>query len=345
MAVTLDRLRPYLDDYAKITGQPKEKFVCPLTHRECDVNELIEGHILNGKLHKASRRTIVQWAKPDNFYGSRVEPAIIDYLNAKDVGEFGLVPGAHAIQIQLLDGAEYEAIPLKDEVAAHKIGERFPVLDMNRNGQRMFFAIKADRDDPKITHLKAGQAEIAITRKYLKTHWAAGMLKAAYLTVFDMLGYAAVFDPFGDSLRRQLAQYFYDNARSEDAPTYFREFANATMVMGKGEKLPAAPGDYEKLEFDTLDDRKLLFHFTPGEIMFAATCVFKINDVTVSATIPQSTRPAPNIAVAVDFYDRLMRGDADLRQIVRVAEYKVDHWDVGRKGLNVVYPPKPSASA
>jgi hypothetical protein len=340
MAITRDRIRPYLDNYAEVTKERKDKFVCPITLEECDLGQLIEGHILNKKLNTASRRTVVQWADPDNFYGTRVEPAIIDYLNLKDVGEFGLVRGAYKIQIQLLDGTEYEAFPLKDEAAIRKVEERFPVLDMNRNGERMFFAIKTARNDPKILKQMTGQAEIAITRNYLTTHWTAGMLKAAHLTMFDMLGYAAIFNPFGDSLRRQLAQYFYDKGKSEDASSYFGEFANATMVMGRGEKFPAMPDEYQKIEFDTLENRRLFFHFTPSEKMFAATCIFQINDMTVSATIPQSTSPAPDIATSVEFYNRLMRGDSDLRQVVRVAEYKVDHWDVGRQGLNVHYPSK-----
>jgi hypothetical protein len=159
--------------------------------------------------------------------------------------------------------------------------------------------------------------------------------------MFDMLGYAAVFNPFGDSIRRQLAQYFYDKAKSTDASSYFGEFANATMVMGKGTKLPTSPTEYQRLDFDTLENRRLLFHFTPTDKMFAATCVYQINNVTVSATIPQSTSPAPDIATSIQFYNRLMCGDPDLRQIVRLAEYKKDHWDVSKPGLKLSYPGKP----
>ena len=46
-----------------------------------------------------------------------------------------------------------------------------------------------------------------------------------------MLGYNAVFDPFGDTLRRSLKQFFEDRASSENGESYFGDFRNAARII------------------------------------------------------------------------------------------------------------------
>ncbi len=253
------------------------------------------------------------------------------------LSEFDLVAGAESVEIILEDGSTYDAFVLKNDRAARKAAVKFPILNLSTGKETILVGVKTSLDDPKITRQNTGKAQIAIGHRYSQSHWVAGMLKAAYLTMFDLIGYKATFDPFGDSLRRELAQYFYDNGTSADAPKYFIKYANAIKLVGRGSKLPIQGERYEKVDFDTLNDRRLLFHFTPCETVFAVTCIFQINNATVSVTIPQSTHGA-NVVMATKFYDRLMNGEKDLMQIVRLAEFKGSHWEVSREDLRLHYP-------
>jgi hypothetical protein len=337
MPISADRIQPYLEDYARVTGSSVTKFVCPITHHQCEPEELIEAHILNEKLRKASRRKVLQYGKPDHFYGSRVEPGLVQYLNQKYKSDTDFFSRRSKVKVILPDGSEFEAFPLRGEAAISRAARRFPIVSPSPSGSSIAFAVKTDKDDPRFKDSSAGQLEILITDEYMPIHWAAGMLKAAYLTMFEMIGYRMVFEPFGDSLRRNLAQYYYDYASSEDALLYFGQFRNATKVMGRGLRPPGPGETYQRLEFDTLEDRKLLLHFTPGKTLFAATCIFQVNDTALSATIPQSTAGS-DLAVAVEFYDRLMLGEPGLPQIVQLAQLSKDHWKVSGQPLPLHYP-------
>jgi hypothetical protein len=102
----------------------------------------------------------------------------------------------------------------------------------------------------------------------------------------------------------------------------------------------AKPNDfsenYLQADFDTLEDRKILMHFTPLDTIFASTCIFRINNTTVTVTLPQSTSSA-NVVVALEYYTRLMRNDLDLKQKVRIAQFQESKWDVSGQCLNVHY--------
>jgi len=56
-------------------------------------------------------------------------------------------------------------------------------------------------------------------------------LKAALLTLFDMIGYRAIANPLGDTLRRTLASFFCDKAARADAVRYFSDFENSVKLL------------------------------------------------------------------------------------------------------------------
>src|ERR1700733_1371051 len=107
MAITPEQLQPHLEDYAKVTGSRASKFVCPLTLMEVPIDELINGHILNGALDKASRRKVVQWKEPDHFYGRTVEAGMVRYLNAKNKDGFEILREMRYVELRLCNGATF----------------------------------------------------------------------------------------------------------------------------------------------------------------------------------------------------------------------------------------------
>lgn len=324
MAVDPDALRRHLNDYARVTGRRPDRFVCPITLRECEPTELIDGHIINGAIFSASRRTVIQYGDVDNFYGTRVEPSLVHYLNLPKRDPRDLLREAHDLRIRFADGSEVPAFVGGPEAAV-----KFPLIDLSKDGKIIAsLYAKTRKDDPRLAGVSV---EVSQTRFFTPSHWVAAMLKSAHLAMFEMLGYRAVFDPWGDHLRRCLARYYNDRAVREAATAYFESFRNATKFVFR-----AGAGKACAFDFDTLDDRVVLLHHTISGTMFAATCVFRVNDITVTVTVPQST-PGADVAAAVGHYDRLMADQGAVRQHVRQAAFKGDHWDVISEPLDITY--------
>ena len=95
MSVSKEKLLAHLDDYFRVTDRKTDQFVCPITLRECNEHELIEGHILNEALKKASRRRIIQFGEIDHFYGTRFESGLVRFLNLGHESELNLLCREH----------------------------------------------------------------------------------------------------------------------------------------------------------------------------------------------------------------------------------------------------------
>lgn len=332
MPVNPEELRRHLEDYAKITGTKTTRFVCPITLRHCEDSELIDAHILNEAIVKASRRTVIQYGDVDHFYGSRVEPTLVAYLNLKEKSDVDLLRESRELTIRFLDGSEARAFFAGPEAAA-----KFPMVDLSRDGTVLTSVyVRTEKDDPR---LNGTQIDLSRTHRFMPSHWVAAMLKAAHLALFDMLGYRAVYSPWGDHVRRCLARYYADKASKEDAATYFYPFRNAVKFV-----LKEGGGTACAFDFETLDGRAVLMHNTPSGTMFAVTCVFHLNDITVTVTLPGGTLDG-DVAVAVAYYEQLMADELSVRQIVRRARFRDDRWEVISEPLNIGYvdgpPPAP----
>jgi len=161
------------------------------------------------------------------------------------------------------------------------------------------------------------------------------MLKAGFLTWFDMIGYRAVFDSFGDAVRNTLARYYHDKAKPNDVDHYFGEFRNATKVVG----IPVDSGTrLVPLQFDTLEDRVVLFHKS-GATIFASTCIFSINGASIAVTLPLGL-PDSDAGTVWKLYTRLMQGDNELVQTAHRARYRVTSWEVEESPSPFVYSAK-----
>ena len=175
------------------------------------------------------------------------------------------------------------------------------------------------------------------SRRYLPAHWTATMLKAGYLTVFDMIGYDAVFNPFGNALRTTLKSYFSEGCTREDAEHHFSEFRYATKFAGTGTVADAARGNYRPFPFDSLARRELLFHYTPLKNLFAVTCVFQINDVSAIVSMPSALTDG-DVATSWSYYTRLVNDERPPQQ-VHPSEYRNGTFRVLEKPIEVHLPP------
>ena len=342
MAIASSDLKRHLADYAEVTGRKSSRFICPITLRQCDLGELIDGHIINQAIKVASRRSVIQYSKVDHFYGTRVEPSLVRFLNLTTKTTMEIVREGEVIRIKCSDGTVLDAFHA-ESASGRRAAGKYPMISIAASkGETADIPIfvKTSFDDPR---LQSKEGDVIVRHPgVLPLHWGAAMLKVGFLALFDMIGYRAVFDPCGDTLRRSLASFFNDNARREDTDEYFRDFRSATKIMGHGSSIPDLRDDYTPYAFDTLNDRELLLHFTPGETMFAVSCIFHINDLSVVVMLPQKM-PHTNMETAWNAYSRMMR-DESVPQVVRRARFTGKQWDVSPEPVSATFLPDPEES-
>lgn len=323
----------HLEDYGEVFGSRTQQFVCPITLRELDPEQLIEGHILNDAFKKASRRTVVQAADVDRFYGTRVEGGLVRHLNSKDLTTADLVRQFTDFEVQFHDGTQANAFPAQN-TSGKKANGRYPIIKLPVDKEEIAFCIRVAKDDPRLNFPIQLEGSMPI----MPAQWTAGLLKAAFLTMFDMIGYRVIADPFGDTLRRTLATYFRENGSSAQAAKYFADFKNSTKIVGMGLTPTDLTQNYAALPFDTLKDRVVFLHYTRADmrVMFAATCVFKVNDATFTISIPQSLGNA-DVAQCWRCYQAMLSDERFSNQHVCRAVLEGHQWKVEEKPVSAHY--------
>ena len=122
MAHNAEQLSRLNANYEAVTGRLVQRFVCPITLRDEPDAVLCDGHVLNDAIDTARRRTVVQRADVDCFFGRTIEPELVTFLNA------GIAPyeqlmrlGGHILTVKLPSGEKVPAF-----FANSKARARFP---------------------------------------------------------------------------------------------------------------------------------------------------------------------------------------------------------------------------
>jgi hypothetical protein len=324
MPVNQEELQRHLEDYARTTGKAADRFVCPITERRCDEQELIDGHILNAGIQSASRRTVIQYGPVDNFYGSRVEWSFVEFVNMPKKTPADLLQAVSTVRLRFADGSVLDGF-----FAGPEAGAKYPSVPISKDGQ--FIAdvyVRTARDDPRLKQLTG---EIEWDRVFRNAHWTATLVKSAYLALFAALGYRAVLDPFGEYVRQTLHAYYRDDASRNDATVYFYPFRNAVKLSLRQDKTPETEGP------DTVNDNTFLFHYTnDDDFFFAASVRFKVNDVIAMVTLPMSSE-VNRCDEVMRRYNRLMVDEKSLRQYVIWHEFTAAGWEPCSLRRSVTY--------
>lgn len=315
MTVNKDHVQRHIQDYCEATGAATTRFVCPITLEKCDESDLIEGHILNQAFEHASRKKVLQYGRVDNFYGATVEPSTVAFLNSVNKNSF--LKFHKPQKATFADGTSMRTFIVAKKKAKN-VARRFTRLN-NDDGESAAIFAEISADDPRLE--RPYDVEFAF-RSY-PAHWTASMMKAGHLCLFEMLGYRAIVSPMGNAVRHTLAT-FYKNGGSDDAAIHFSEFKNAVKVIAsrvnEGQRL-------EPYGFDTLEDREFLVHQTTEGCTFAATCIFRINNITTTVTLPEALDKADPGYVWKQ-YACFMNDPLDFQQTVRRARFKGSHWEI-----------------
>ena len=66
----------------------------------------------------------------------------------------------------------------------------------------------------------------------------------------------------------------------------------------------------------TLQDKELMFHFTPSDTMFAVSFMFSVSGASISVTLPYGSQSSDPVVVQ-SYYDQLMEDETSVQQQIR----------------------------
>lgn len=286
------------------------------------MDQLCAGHILNDALGAASSKTVTQFADVDHFYGRTIEPELIDFLNFPVMSAEERLKKFKRFFIKL-DGETYEVFRAGPEAA-----KRFPRVEiLNSEGK-----VIGERylRSAKITPGRHSDIE---SEFFLTVHDFAltgALIKSAYLAIFKMVGYRYGLDAVGSTVRRALAEFYFQRGTRAEAKNYFRDFRGAVIVSlgGALDELP-----------DTLDGGWMLTHHAEGTaktgLLFALSCLFRVNSVTLVVTVPAYWQVGYSLD-AMSYYRKLL-ANRTMKHSIHLMQFQGDSFEMSQKPLDVQY--------
>jgi hypothetical protein len=341
MSTRVARRLPALSaDYEKVTGKPFDHFFCPVLYRDDANAELCEAHIVN-KAFGASSSWTVQRKDVDGFYGSHFEA---DFLALKDRDRSG-------VEV------------LVDPLLAHRFR---PSVSADERPVE-YYALKPKQHVPdehshlilegpwgeKHIALKMPPAEVAAVPE---TDWRiafemdvrvpalVSLLKAAHLTLFNMLGYQYALSPAGHFLGYEiLGKFFLANARRSKADViaaahpHFREFASMVRPVLN------APNTLK----GTADDN-MVFLCESGDIRWGLVVWIRTSPTQMHAVLAPLFQEPVGARRFFAFLDRSTDEDITVRR----ARCLRDRWDASTRTeshrwpkTGTMYPEEPPHAA
>lgn len=220
------KLETLRSDYQEVAGKRFSHFFCPILFRDEDV-ALCRAHIVNSAFTDSCRRWTVQRSDVDNFYGSAFESDFVDLqYSGQHLTDTAIIDPLLSKKLRprvFIGGEKVEHFIAEGPVPAH-----FTEVHVDGPNGRVRLGLKIRPDDT----LSTAEWRIAI-EKHVRLAALVSMLKAAHLTLFEMLGYRHALSAGGYFLGQNiLGEFFLGNKGRGKAEiianglSHFREFAN-----------------------------------------------------------------------------------------------------------------------
>jgi hypothetical protein len=226
-----NQLKHLQKDFTDFHGNPFKYFYCPLMVRDEDA-ELCLGHVVNDKIPNSSGVRIVQRKDVDGFYGRVFESDFVTLLQARSVDAKGVVFDSH------LSKKMKPRITVDGEVCEHYLSDGHNSLPPEHTG----IILEGGNTDAIKVVLKKTPSEFMADRarewkivieRDCRVTALVSLIKAAYLTLFRMLGYRYALSCAGLEVGCNILGKFYrmhghkptEEARNE-ARQWFRPYVN-----------------------------------------------------------------------------------------------------------------------
>lgn len=318
----LERLRT---NYAQIRGQPFVHFYCPVLFKDERI-PLCQAHIINYAFPNSSRAWTVQREDVDNFYGTNFEDdflAIQYHAEGRSPGEV-LTDKTLSRRFRpkiLVDGK-----PVDYFIANEGIPEHFTRVEFHSDGQSVQLGLKMPPDNVAAVADQKWEIEIA---KDVRIPALVSLIKAAHLTLFDMLGYRYALSAGGYFVGRQiLGEFFCQNHGKpkskvvENALLFFQEFAH--MVR------PVKASDLDLQ--GTVTDGMLFVCREGGDFPWALIVFIRTSRVLHAVLIPVLDQPEAVATFLGFLQDQNDSIDASC------CRFEQDRWEINEEVGKLVWP-------
>ncbi|MGH9931973.1 MAG: hypothetical protein ACREA9_22465 [Pyrinomonadaceae bacterium] len=314
------QIKRFREDYYRLTRISADGFICPITLQDVAVDRLCAGHILNDALGAASSHKVVQFADVDHYYGGTIEPDLINFLNFPVMSAEERLKKFKRFFIRL-DDETYEVFSAGPEAA-----KKFPRVEIiNSRGEVI------DERYLRSAKIAPGHHPDVEAEFFLTVHDFAltgALLKSAYLAIFRMVGYHYGLDAVGSTVRRALAEFYFQRANRTEAKNYFRDY-RAAVIVSLGGALDQLP--------DTLESGWMLAHYAEGTaktgILFASSCLFRVNSVTLVVTVPAYWQSGYSLD-AMSYYRKLL-ADRTMKHSIHLMQFQGDSFEIAQTPLEV----------
>jgi hypothetical protein len=318
------KLERFKSDYKHLRGTSFSHLCCPVLFNDEDV-ELCKAHIVNLAFPNSSRAWTVQRKDVDSFYGRMFEDdfGAIQYNEDRNLGKT-VTDKKLARKFEpkiLVDGQ-----PVEFFVARDKVPHNFTPLIFDGDGTEVQLGLKISPQDMLAAVEKNWQ--IAID-KDVRVATAASLIKAAHLTLFEMLGYRYALSAAGHFVGREVLGEFFLRNRGrqktevlQDALSFFREFA--AMVRPVESSRTSMKG--------TLVDRQLLFCKEDRAPIWAYIVFVKISESLHAVMIPTLNEP-----YSASKFIRFLR-DENEAITASPGSFEQDHWAIQKQSIQLSWP-------
>jgi hypothetical protein len=311
-------------DFMEVQGRSFNHFFCPVLYTDEDV-PLCKAHVVNKAFLNASRAWTVQRSDVDNFYGAHFESdfVLLQERQRHTPEEILVDPRlSRRFNPQILIDDE----PVGHFLAPSPFPKAFTRFDVEAGERIVSFGLKLSPEQA------AGAADkrwgIAVS-KDVRVPALVSVLKAAHLTLFEMLGYRYTFTTPGHFIGRQLLGEFFlrnrEETRSavlEQAQPFFRGCAH--MVR---------PTLSSQAYLGTVTDGKVLL-CGQDDWVWALVVFIKAADGLNCALIPTLHN-----ALAIDAFTHFIVSNDETLQVALCTYNRVKrHWEQAKSRTTVIWP-------
>lgn len=319
------KLKKLKAGYSQIKGQPFTYFYCPVLFKDENV-ELCQAHIINLAFPNSSREWTIQRKDVDNFYGSNFEADFVDiHYGQEGYSDYALIDKKLTKRLKpkiLVDNQ-----PVDHFFSTGDVPDNFTPVTFENNGETIQIGLKISPEDFLAKADKVWEIEVS---KDLRVSSMVSLIKAAHLTLFEILGYRYALSAGGHFVGRDILGSFFiqhrDNPKTEvlkAALPYFREFAHMVRPI-------------HSMAIDlkgTIVDHLLHICIGHNNVPWAMIVYVVASGEFHAVMIPIFDQP-----YAVERFLNFLKSDEDSSIEVLLGRFVQDHWEVGKDLVRLDWP-------
>jgi hypothetical protein len=324
-------LDPMRADYVKVAGKPFDYFYCPLLCSDEDV-ELCMGHVISKTWPNCCRSQVVQRGDIDHWYGSIAEAEFGTLLETRAAGLGGVLTDDKLLkQVRpkiLVEGEECRYYPYRE-------GQSSPHhthIKLTPEGSDEVMRLVLVKSPTQMAEDQGKRWSVVVDRDW-RPPIVVSLIKAAYLTLFRMVGYGYALSSSGLEIGRYtLGKFYEDNVGKsrgevrEAAARFFQPYRHIVRpVQSFGGEAPRG----------TVEDNRVAVCFGSSGQPFAMMVFVRIDQEFFAVLMPVFSNTD-----SLDAYRSFLQTNEDRWLLVSEGVFNPEqrHWTVCDRPIRAFWP-------